>query len=205
MNEELKAALLAALLSAGLSKDLLPIINIENEGEIQGVIDNLKSISTPIPLTEEELSKNVLVQKIADRRVTEALKKVKKPDNDPPTPPTGLTAESIAKIIEEAQKPLKDQLETLTGQRSLESKQSNASRLIQASKLSDFEKKKALGRLNFDSEMSIEDQISGLETEESDRLQYLADNGRLAAAPPAIGGAGEMTEAEAQAIADRQK
>ena len=206
MNEELKAKLKAALQNAGLSEGLLANLTVTEEGQIQGVVDNLKLLATRTPLTEEELSKNPLVQKIADRRVTDALKKAKQPETDTPPEPNGqLTAEAIAAIIAKAQEPLQQQLETLTGQRTLESKRNDAATLIATSKLSDLGKKRAPGRLNFESEKTVNEQLMALETEEAETLQFLADTGKLATAPPSIGGAGEMTDADAQAIADRQR
>jgi len=205
MNEELKEKLSEALKNAGLPKALLSNLNVEEEGDIKGVIDNLKAMSTPKPLTEEEIIKNPVYRAYADKRVSEAKKKWGKPEPPKPEPPIeGLTAEAIAKIVEDAQAPLKKQLETLTGQRTLESKKSEASKLIQNSKLSDFEKKKALSRIDFNSETSVQEQIESLEDEESERLQFLADNGRLADAPPSLGGGSDLTDEQAEAIAERQ-
>lgn len=205
MNKELKGKLEKALLDAGLDKGLLAFVNIEKEEEIQGVIDNLNKLKTPQPSLEEQLKQKEIQSEI-DRRISEAKKKWEEGKNDPPTPPTPpsgeLTAEAVAKIVAEAQKPLLEKLNGFEANKTRETKISEARKALESSNIPEKNRGFYLDLYNPDSDIKIEDWVKSSEEKHENYAQSLQDDTKLSTAPPAFMKSGEMTEAEAQRIAE---
>lgn len=204
MNKELKGKLEKALLDAGLDKGLLSFVNIEKEDEIQGVVDNLNKLKTPKLSIEDQLKQKEIQSEI-DRRISEAKKKWEEGKQDPPTPPNptnGITAESIAAIVAEAQKPLLEKLNGFEANKTREEKISQARKALESSKIPEKNRSFYLDLYNPDSETNIEDWVKNSEEKHENYAQSLQDDTKLSAAPPAFIKNGEMTEAEAQRIAE---
>lgn len=199
MKKELKEKLEKELEKAGLDKGLLMFINITKEDEIQGVIDNLTKLKTPTPTTEEIL-KSQDVQSEIDRRISEAKKKWEEGKPEPPKPddpPSGeITAESIAKIVAEAQKPLLEKLNGFEQNRTREGKISQARKALLESKIPEKNRDFYLDLYNPDSDTKIEDWVKQAEEKHEAYVQTLLDEKQLAEGPPKFADSTEPTPEE---------
>lgn len=203
MKKELKEKLEKALQEAGLDKGLLAFITITKEEEIQGVIDNLKGLTTEKPV--EELIKQKEIQSEIDRRITEAKKKWEEGNKkqDPPVDPKkegGLSTEDIAKIITEAQKPLLEKLEGFEKNKTRESKISEVRKLLEDSKIPESLRESRLKYFNPENDQKMDEWVKQQEEEHEAYQQALIDNGTLSGTPPKYAGNTEPTEEELDKI-----
>jgi hypothetical protein len=202
MKKELKEKLEKALQEAGLDKGLLAFITITKEDEIQGVIDNLKGLSTQKPI--EEIIKEKEFQSEIDRRISEAKKKWEESNKqDPPKDPPkegALTTEDITKIIAEAQKPLLEKLEGFEKNKSRDAKIAEARKLLSDSKIPEKLRESRLKYFNPDNDEKLEDWVKQQEEEHEAYQQALIDNGTLSGQPPKYAGDTEPTQEELDSI-----
>lgn len=189
MTKELKSKLEAKLQEAGLDKGLLNILSVKSEDEIQGVIDNLSALSTPKPMTTEEILKKQEIQSEIDRRISEAKKKWEGANPptpaDPPKPPaTETIEEKLAKMLEEKLNPLSEKLGEFEKNKARDAKLSQARQLLKSSKIPESLIESRLKYLNTDSEETLEDWVKNQEVEHEAYAQALVDQGTVSGLPP---------------------
>lgn len=213
MTKEVKEKLEAGLQAAGLDKGLSSFINIEKEEEVQGAIDNLLKLKTPQPSVEDML-KEAKIQSEIDRRISEAKKKwdeANKPNPNPEPPkPEGLTAEAIAKLVQDAvsaaTEPLTGKLGEFEKNKAREEKLARARHLLSSSKIPKSLIDSRLKYLNTDAEIQLEDWVKEQEQEHIAYQQALIDSGSVAGAPEkGYKPHTEITEAKAQEIVNRAR
>lgn len=201
MNKELKEKLEKALETQGLDKGLLAFVNIKTEDEIQGVVDNLNKLKTP-KLSVEEILKLPEVAQYADKRVGDAKKKWEEGKQEPPkpqTPPNGITAESIAAIVAEAQKPLLEKLNGFEANKVRDGKLAQAKAALKDSKIPESLQVQYLEQYNPDSETKLEEWVKSSELKHETYVQTLIDSGKLSGQPPLIIDSAELTTEELDA------
>ena len=201
MNEELRNKLIEALKAKGLGEGIANLITIANESEIEGAI---ASLTASLPsLTKEQKLADKEVQSEIDRRVTQAIDKIKGTPPTPPTPPTDETPEWAKGLIEQ-NKALTDKINAIETGKVIESKQQQALSVLQKSEvLNDSIKTKWANRIDLNSEVSFEDQVKGLESEFTELRQGLVDATALAGSTPMISSGGKASDAELESILDK--
>lgn len=194
MNEELKNKLIASLQAKGLGKEVADLISINDESEIEGVVAKAVSLLVKPDKTKEEKLADKEVQSEIDRRVTEALKKAKAPEN---TDPTLTKPDETHELI----KALMQKVDAMEQGKTLETKQQQAQSLLKKSEvLSDSIKEKWISRINVNSEIAIEDQIKGLESEYTELRQGIIDSTPLSGSPSIHEPTGKASDSEIESI-----
>ena len=179
MTKELKEKLEQAMLGAGLDKGLLAFVSIESEDQIKGVVDNLTSLKTP-KLSDDEILKLPIVQKYADRRVTEGIKKVESKISIPEAKSEGDSIEEkLAMLLEAKLSPLSEKLEGFQKEKSRDLKLQEARKALMGSKLPENIRESKLKYFNPDAEIEIEEWVKGQELEHEQLVQSLIDSGSL--------------------------
>jgi len=219
MKEKILAFLMAKL--TGIQKS-----------HLEGIADKYANTITDETQIETTFSEGVLsvikdmaelAQKDGDRRATEAtntaianyekkhnLKDGKEVKNDgggvtPSNPPVvdDKTPE-WAKAIIESNKAMSEKIEALEKEKTLQTKQQQASTVLKASKvIPDKFKEKWANRINVDSETSIEDQVKELEAEFTELHTTIVGKNSGKGLPTGSGSKGEVTNEEAAAIAEK--
>ncbi|QQO97040.1 hypothetical protein Nekkels1_39 [Cellulophaga phage Nekkels_1] len=210
MNKELKEKLRLALLNEGLGEGLLAFLSVEKEEDIQGAVSNLKGLTTQ-QLSNEEILKLPIVSQYADKRVGDAKKSwdQKAPTNpaepNPINPSQGLTAEAIAQLLSEAQKPLLEKLEGFEKNKARDAKLAEARNFLNKSKIPEAVRESRLKYFNPDAEVGIEDWVKEQELEHENYHQSLIDSGVLSAPVEPRSFNAQPTEAVVDGIVSRMK
>lgn len=128
------------------------------------------------------------------------------PSLDPPTPPAADVPE-WAKAMVDANKTLLEKVTALESGKVTEDKRKTAQTVFETSEVLKAMKPEIkqswLGRINVDSEITIEDQVKNLETEYSDIRQSVADTTRFSGpAPIGTGGNNKPSADEVKSIVD---
>lgn len=207
MNKELKKKLEAALEAKGLSKELVKFISITQESEIEGVVEQLSKLhKTEEPKDLDDFLKdNADAKSEFDRRVTKAIdtykkKQGKKSDDDDDDDKPGKKKKTDDDDTPSWAKKLMSEVESLKSEKAKDSKTSTAKQLWDKSELPDTIKTKWFGRIDVDSETSIEDQIKGLESEYTELKQGLLNKESGGGGLPNPFEDGEVSDAEIEAI-----
>lgn len=185
----LKEKLKARLKELGLNEGLAEIIAITSEDQIEGIVDQLKpSTEEDVPdfnkiLSSKEFTDYVAkngfdkvlgasktLQSAHDKKVTDGIKSFKEKyfkkidgeEEDEPKKP------KMADDAPEWAKALIAKVESFEKKEQHSTKAEQVKELMSKSKLSKNLQEKWAGRVNVDSEVSFEDQIKALETEEEE-------------------------------------
>jgi len=175
---DIKEKLKSELRNAGLNEGLADIIAVNDESHIKGAVESLQKLNKPSSL--DDVLKDPIFQSEFDKRISKAIETSKKKNVVPPVPDPDPEKDDVTKLILGLQKSVSD----LQGQVSGNQQASAAKDLIGKSKLPDTFKTSWLSRIDTNSEASISEQISGLESEYDVLAQSIADNTDIGGAPP---------------------
>ena len=176
---DIKEKLKSELRNAGLNEGLADIIAVNDESHIKGAVESLQKLNKPSSL--DDVLKDPIFQSEFDKRISKAIETSKKKNVVLPVLPVpDPEKDEVTKLILGLQKSVSD----LQGQVSGNQQASAAKDLIGKSKLPDTFKTSWLSRIDTNSEASISEQISGLESEYDVLAQSIADNTDIGGAPP---------------------
>lgn len=190
----LKEKLKAALKKAGLNEGLAEIITIESEDQIEGIINQLKPTTSEEELDFNQILSSEAFSKFAikngfdallkasktlqsehDKKVTAGIKSFKEKyfkkidgEEDEEEDEGQKKKKNMGDEIPKLLKDLMAKVEGLEKQEKTSSKSAQVKELLSKSKLSKKLQEKWVGRVDLNSEVSFEDQIKALETEEEE-------------------------------------
>lgn len=203
MNDLLKGKLEAALQAAGLTdKGLLSFVTVEKEEDIKGVVDNLKLMTQKPSL--EDILKMPEVQSLADRRVTDALKKRDEKNPEPPKPQgDDSLEEKLAALLEAKLSPLSEKLEGFQKEKARDLRIAEARKALMESKIPENLRDQKLKYFNPDAEIETSEWVKGQELEHETLIQTLIDSGSLSKPIEVRKSATEVNETEVDEILQR--
>ncbi len=190
----LKEKLKAALKKAGLDEGLAKIITVESEDQIEGIINQLKPTSSDEELDFNQILSSEAFSKFAikngfdailkasktlqsehDKKVTAGIKSFKEKyfkkidgDDDGEEDEGQTKKKNMGDETPQWAKDLMAKVEGLEKKETTSSKSAQVKELLSKSKLSKKLQEKWVGRVDINSEVSFEDQIKALETEEEE-------------------------------------
>lgn len=207
MNEELIKAVKLALTKKGLNEGLVKFITVENDGEIDGAINEFMTLAPPKTpaLTSAQMLELPEVKSEVDRRITasnlantqnlakkygfDPTKEGKKTDDNPDEVPAW-----VQKMID-SNKALEEKVSAFEAGKTIEIKKQDAFKKLESSTIiPKGVQEKWSNRIDVNSETSIEDQIAALETEYTETAQMIADSAGYAPKP----GGGDTKQAPSE-------